>query len=124
MKYQYNGFSYLQHFVANSILQRKTNPDAMIVNMVTPQLLKPFVFNQQSDFMIRIIQIYLVLIVIPVVVVMSHQVLEEKESGVKKKILATGVNYIVYWASWWAFFSILSVVLAVVIGLSFWAIAF
>lgn len=35
-KYQYNGFSYMQHFVANTILQRKTNPDAIIVDMIMP----------------------------------------------------------------------------------------
>jgi len=72
MKYQYNGFSYLQHFVANTILQRKTTPEAVIVNMIMPQQLKPYIFNQQSQLVAHLLQIYYVLILLPLVVVMSH----------------------------------------------------
>jgi len=54
-KYQYNGFSYMQHFVANTILQRKTNPDAIIVDMITPQQLNPYIFNQQAELVTRVL---------------------------------------------------------------------
>ena len=44
-KYQYNGFSYLQHFVANAILQTKTNQDAIIVDMIMAQEMKPYEYS-------------------------------------------------------------------------------
>ena len=47
----------------------------MIVNMIMPQELKPFLFNQQTDAMTRLLQLYYVLIILPVIVVMSYQVL-------------------------------------------------
>ena len=35
-----------------------------------------------------------------------------------------GVNPFVYWTSWWVFFILLSVALAIVMGITFWAVAF
>ena len=44
----------------------------MIVNMIMPQEVKPFIFNQQADAMFRLLQVYFVLIYLPIVVIMSH----------------------------------------------------
>ena len=73
--------------------------------------------------MTRLLQIYFVLIILPIVVVASHQLLQEKESGRKACILSE-LNPIVYWASWWSFFLLLSVAFGVVLGVAFWAVAF
>ena len=68
--------------------------------------------------MTRLLQIYFVLIILPIVVVASHQLLQEKESGRKACILSE-LNPIVYWASWWSFFLLLSVAFGVVLGVAF-----
>ena len=124
MKYQYNGFAYLQHFVANTILQRLTTPDALIVDMIMPQQLQPYQFNSQAELVTRVLQIYFVLILIPLIIIMSHQVLLEKESGLKAQILASGVSPLTYWASWWVFFLVISCLTGLVLGVAFWIAVF
>lgn len=79
--------------------------------------------------MTRLLQVYFVLLTLPLVVVMSHQLLAEKASGLKERILladgaSSQVSPLVYWASWWAFFILLSVATSVTLGVAFWAVAF
>ena len=68
--------------------------------------------------------VYYALMVLPVIVIMSNQLLKEKQSGIKLKIYLSGINPMLYWASWWIFFIILAIVLAIVMGFTFWAVAF
>ena len=58
------------------------------------------------------------------IIVMSHRVLSEKESGFKAQLYAAGVSSITYWTSWWILFILLSGALAITLGLAFWAVAF
>ena len=123
-KYQYNGFSYLQHFVANAILQTKTNQDAIIVDMIMAQEMKPYEYSQQSEIVSRLTQIYYVLCIIPVIVVISNHLLLDKETGLKERIRLAGGDLVTYWAAWWLFAVSLSVILGIVLGFGFWIVVF
>ena len=87
-----------------------------------PQQLKPYVFNSQAELITRVLQIYFVLILIPLIIIMSHQVLQEKQSGLKAKILESGVSPLTYWISWWIFFLFISCLTGAVLGVA-WKIS-
>ena len=55
---------------------------------------------------------------------MAHQMLKEKESGIKQRVLASGVHPLVHACSWWLFFLFEAAVHSIVIGATFWGVAF
>ena len=50
--------------------------------------------------------------------------LVEKESGVKQRVLEAGVHPVIHALSWWIFFTVEAMLHAILIGMTFWSVAY
>lgn len=110
--YVNHGFSYLQNWVANILLRRKTNiSDASIVTMIVPTKIETVEVDNFSLVLFMTLSLFVLLMYIPLLYRTVYRIVFEKSSKAKDFMMMMGLKFSSYWFSWLAYFSILNTLL-------------
>jgi len=113
--FSFEGFVYMQNWVANTILRRKTNkPDASIVVVTVPTKVPKLELNRFVLFMEVCATYFVLTLYAPLLYRTVHRIVHEKESGLKSYLEVMGVTNVSYWVSWWIYFTMKNLVISTI----------
>ena len=116
IKYSFNGFSYMQNWVANTILKRKTGKDdASIVAMTIPQESKISEFDLYAVLIAEVLPLFLLAIFVFPLFRTVYRVVSEKETKVRESMRMMGMKDISYWMSWITYYTIINLILSLLV---------
>jgi len=119
--YSWHGFAYMQNWVANTILKRKTGKaDASIVALTVPQQMAPIQIDPFGKIIENVLNFFFFLMFVPVLYRTVYRIVNEKENRAKESMRMMGCRDSAYWLSWFSYYTIVSLLL---ITLS-WAILY
>ena len=104
--YSWNGFAYLQNWVANTILKRTTgNPDAHIITMTVPTILPRLKLDFFGQIIQQVFTFFVLVMFIPPLYRTVYRIVQEKESRVKESMKMMGLGDFAYWMSWYTYYT-------------------
>ena len=109
VKYQYDGFVYLQNWAANAVLKRSTKkPDASIMAMLVPMRMPPWQNDVFALLLTGLYAFFLVVMYIPPVYRTVYRIVSEKENRAKESMRMMGLKDFPYWSSWFVYYTIIN----------------
>lgn len=112
--YLNSGFGYMQNWVANTILKRKTGiPTASIVAMTVPARLPPYTEDEFGRVIEGVLTFIMIIMFVPPVYRTTYRIVSEKESKVKESMRMMGLGDFAYWASWFTYYTIVNTIISV-----------
>ena len=115
----YNGINMMQVFAANSIMQRRLNPEAEIVMFTVPYKV-PLERTSALNVMVNAyIGAFTMFIIVPIAFYIVYKIGMEKETGMLKLLRHNGLNPIMHFLAWFLYYSVLNfaVTLIFVLGM-------
>ena len=117
VKYSFNGFAYMQNWVANTILKLKTGKDDASITAMTVPIRMPPTLRDDFRFLIKTIFTFFILVMyIPPLYRTVYRVVAEKESRVKESMKMMGLKDTPYWMSWLCYYTIVNTVMSTLIS--------
>lgn len=108
-----NGFAYLQNWCANAILKRKTGINtASIVTMIVPQRTNAYYQDDLAQIIERVLAFFWLLMYVPALYRTCYRIVDEKECRAKESMFMMGLKPHAYWASWFAYYTIVNLIIA------------
>ena len=99
--WEWYGFGYMQNWVANTVLKRRTgNANAEIVSMTIPMPMKPAIKDDFKTIIWLIFPMLMVVVWIPLVFRTTYRLTQEKELRTKESMYMMGLKAFPYWLSW------------------------
>jgi hypothetical protein len=113
--YSYYGFSYIQNWVANTVLRHVTEePEARIWAMTLPMTSQPIIADAFTYILYLILPYFIMLMFIPMVYRVTYRIVKEKELKTKEIMRMMGMKMAPYWMSWFVYFTIVNLFLSTV----------
>lgn len=112
LRYQHNGFSFVQNLLAQQILAFKTQDyNAMIAMMLQPMQTDTSIYDPFGQALGVLLPLFLLLAYIPPVYNMTFKIVREKETRAKETMRIMGMTDLPYWMSWFIFFTCINTIL-------------
>mmetsp|Transcript_36984 Transcript_36984/g.26869 ORF Transcript_36984/g.26869 Transcript_36984/m.26869 type:complete len:155 (-) Transcript_36984:1494-1958(-) len=86
--------------------------DASIVAFTVPTRMPTYFRDDFRGMLTSILPFFLILIYIPPVFRTTYRIVEEKETKVRETMKIMGLNYLAYWLSWLAYYTLVNTVLS------------
>jgi hypothetical protein len=103
------GFAFMQNLAANTLLKRKTNiGNAQITALILPVEQKESMIDPFAIFLESGLILFTLLMYVPIIFRMVHQVVQEKVSKAKESMRIMGMQDLPYWLSYWCEYSVLN----------------
>jgi hypothetical protein len=118
LKYSFSGFSYLQNWVANTILKRKTGIDsASIVAMTVPLKQDVLEFDTYVLVIAEVLPLFIIAVFIPPMFRTVFRMVSEKETRMREGMKMMGMKDFPYWMSWLTYHTIINFILSLIVFL-------
>ena len=114
LQYTQSGFVYLQNWVANTILKRKTGVNtASIVTMAVPSKLPPYIEDDFTRLLTGVFSFFMLIMYVPPIYRTAYRIVQEKENKVKESMRMMGLGDFAYWASWFTYYTVVNTCISV-----------
>ncbi len=109
--YLNNGFAYMQNWVANTILRRKTIPSAQIAAMIIPTKITTVTVDGFATLLQMSLTLFFLLMYIPLIYRTVYRIVFEKVTKAKESMRIMGLTDFPYWASWICYYTIVNFII-------------
>lgn len=107
MQYSWQGFSYLQNWMANAVLRSRTVPTAQIAAMTVPYAFKALEVDEYLSLLHGCFALFMILLQLPILYRTSYRLASEKQSRVRETMRIMGLSDRAYWSSWFAYYLVI-----------------
>jgi hypothetical protein len=117
-QYMKEGYSYVQNWVANTILKRATNnSNAQIAAMIVPLQSLPAKNDLFAQVLATLFPLFMILMYVPLLYRVVYRIVNEKVTRAKESMRMMGLGDFAYWSSWLAYFTIINTAITIVVWL-------
>lgn len=105
---------FLQNLIANTILRNSVDSDAVIEMVTVPMTTQAYIDDPLILQLLREnLPFFCLLMYIPPLFRNSYRIVNEKETRIRESMKIMGLTDVAYWTSWFAYHSIISLLISI-----------
>lgn len=115
LRYQHNGFSFIQNLLAVQILANYVDDyNAFISLLLQPMQTDSDIYDPFQGALAILLPLFVLLIFIPTVYNMVFKITREKETRAKETMRIMGMTDLPYWLSWFIFYTAINTLVSTI----------